>query len=405
MPPRKRPASQKWRAGLFFLLPLLLPSLSLRSPTKLPSNLLQTNNKRRFDSQISHIPRSRTFLQDKSDNINPLDFSIITKDSPQSDSSTSDLNFQHHAVFNVNQGHKDLLGTSLKSKQIDNPGDISDREDFVTNLSSHKARLSRSISLEEMNPGSVSLIGGGRWTIDRLFANIDLCILTLAGLVTCFLGGVLPKTSLHLLTFAAAYYSIFLGLFFARSFDVDSVHQQMGLFFGSLLLAFCISVCAFFFESMAHLVFLLAFALSGTLFTLQFILPSNMVFSMYALVSFAGPFLLGYFLLYFHEAFTKFLISLFTGTLLFTMNLSFLLELGMPFNERIVKNMPYAPFKYNILSAFGLVLISSFFFQICFLKRTSCWVGLGKGRKGSRRRGSSLKEPDGLELVAADSIR
>ena len=404
MSPRNRPAGRKWRAGLLFILPLLLPSLSSYSTLRNSYNLLKTDHQLVYKNDQSHRSLDFDAQLDKHDNSPNLDDFSQGNVPIRNQDHAQNKNRKIHRDFDEFEPQDTLVLSSLKSSEIQPGGlhqNFGDHQNTTETPKIKIANFPHSILSEQLDQKSDTLISLTRWQLENLFTNIDLCILTFAGLVCCFLGGALPKTSLHLLTFVASYYSIFLGLFFTNSYDCDNIHQQMGLFFGSLLMTFVISVCAFFFESIALIVFLLVLGLSSLLFCLQFIFTFDMVQGPFSLIAFSGGIVIGYVLLCVQESFTKFLIGLLSGTLLFIMNLSFLLELSIPFNEKIQRNSPIEPFRVNILSAFGLVLISSFFFQICFLKRTSCWVGLGGDLK-KRKSGLKLEGP---ELIASDSIR
>lgn len=404
MSPRNRPADRKWRAGLLFILPLLLPSLSSYSTLRNSYNLLKTDHQLLYKNDQSEHSLDFDAQLEKHDRSPNLDDFSQGNIPPRNQNFVDTKNKKIERDFEESEPQDTLIFSSLKSSEIQ-PASLNQK--FSEPKKSKEeprikiTNLTHSILSEQLDQKSYSLIGSNRWQIEKLFTNIDMCILTFAGIICCFLGGALPKTSLHLLTFVASYYSIFLGLFFTSSYDCDNIHQQMGLFFGSLLLSFVISVCAFFFESIAHIVFLLNLGLCTLLFCLQFLFSVEMVFGPFSLIAFSVGILFGYVLLYFQESFTKFIIGLFSGTLLFIMNLSFLLELSLPFNEKFQRNSPVEPFKVNILSAFGLVLISSFFFQICFLKRTSCWVGLDANKKNRK----SEKKFEGPELFASESIK
>ena len=86
------------------------------------------------------------------------------------------------------------------------------------------------------------------WTPNLIIANIIYIFLVISGIYCCFLGFRFFKLTMILLGLDFSYYFIIMFLTEFDIYDGSNVGHQLGVFFGSLLLGFLISIISYLFE-------------------------------------------------------------------------------------------------------------------------------------------------------------
>lgn len=92
-------------------------------------------------------------------------------------------------------------------------------------------------------------------TADKILEYIIYISLSLSGLYVCFVGFKTFRLTMVILGFYVAYYVILFLLTEAEKYRGDNVGHQLGLFFGSLVLGFILSVLCYIFDRANFVIF------------------------------------------------------------------------------------------------------------------------------------------------------
>lgn len=118
--------------------------------------------------------------------------------------------------------------------------------------------------------GSQENINSSTWRPNRIIANIIYIFLVISGLYCCFLGFRFFKLTMILLGLDLSYYFVILFLSEFDIYDADNVGHQLGVFFGSLVLGFAISIIAYLYRGSQFIIIGITIGSMVAVFVAQF---------------------------------------------------------------------------------------------------------------------------------------
>lgn len=118
--------------------------------------------------------------------------------------------------------------------------------------------------------GSQQNISCSTWRPNRIIANIIYIFLVVSGLYCCFLGFRFFKLTMILLGLDLSYYFVILFLSEFDIYDADNVGHQLGVFFGSLVLGFAISIIAYLYRGSQFIIIGITIGSMVAVFVAQF---------------------------------------------------------------------------------------------------------------------------------------
>lgn len=129
----------------------------------------------------------------------------------------------------------------------------------------------QSVSLENGTVvGSLHRIPEGTWRPNRIIANMIYIFLVVSGLYCCFLGFRFFKLTMILLGLDLSYYFVILFLSEFDIYDAENVGHQLGVFFGSLVLGFAISIIAYLYRGSQFIIIGVTIGSMVSVFVAQF---------------------------------------------------------------------------------------------------------------------------------------
>lgn len=108
------------------------------------------------------------------------------------------------------------------------------------------------------------------WRPNLIIANIIHIFLVISGVYCCFLGFRFFKMTMILLGLDFSYYFVILFLTEFDIYDVENIGHQLGVFFGSLLLGFVVSVLSYVYEKSQFVIIGVAISSMISVFIAQF---------------------------------------------------------------------------------------------------------------------------------------
>lgn len=146
-----------------------------------------------------------------------------------------------------------LLITFCFTSRLDGDSQISDAND--ENDSTVSVPDLRKTDPKAANPKSKGGPGNVAKTADRILEYMIYISLSLSGFYVCFSGFKTFRLTMVILGFYVAYYVILFALTEADMYKGDNVGHQLGLFFGSLVLGFILSVLCYIFDRANFVIF------------------------------------------------------------------------------------------------------------------------------------------------------
>ena len=108
------------------------------------------------------------------------------------------------------------------------------------------------------------------WQPNKIISNIIYIFLVISGLYCCFLGFRFFKFTMILLGLDLSYYFIIMFLSEFDIYDSNNIGHQLGVFFGSIVLGFSISIFSYLFEKSQFMIIGVTIGSMITVFVAQF---------------------------------------------------------------------------------------------------------------------------------------
>ena len=108
------------------------------------------------------------------------------------------------------------------------------------------------------------------WRPNLIIANIIHIFLIISGVYCCFLGFRFFKLTMILLGLDFSYYFVILFLTEFDIYDVENIGHQLGVFFGSLILGFAVSILSYVYEKSQFVIIGVAISSMISVFIAQF---------------------------------------------------------------------------------------------------------------------------------------